>query len=130
MPKFRNTLMLTSLDLAIFRGRGGLFDDYSVFSDWTISVEQNGSFNLRIALILFAVLFSKLVFLGKPEATFEVHRIILAARCPYFRAAFANPTDDAMVSETKIVDSSKESVEMLLRFIYCAQLPEEIEVKM
>ena len=67
---------------------------------------------------------------GKPAATFEVHRIILAARCPYFRAAIANPTDDAKARKTEIVDSSKESVEMLLRYIYSAQLPEKIEVKM
>ena len=66
---------------------------------------------------------------GKSVSAYKVHRNILAARCPYFRAAFANPTDDAKASETKIVDGSKVSVEMLLRYIYCAQLPNEIEVK-
>ena len=74
--------------------------------------------------------FPNLCITGKPVATFEVHRIILAARCPYFRAAFANPTDDAKARKTEIVDGSKESVEMLLRYIYCAQLPKEIEVQM
>ena len=62
-------------------------------------------------------------------ATFEVHRNILAARCSYFLAAFANPTDDTKARKTEIVDSSKEAVEMLLIYIYSAQLPKEIEVK-
>ena len=57
-------------------------------------------------------------------ATFEVHCSILAGRCPYFRAAISNLTDDAKVIKTEIVDSSKEVVEMLLRYIYSAQTAE------
>ena len=62
-------------------------------------------------------------------ATFEVHRNILATRCSYFRAAFANPTDDGKARKTDFLDSSKATVAMLLLYIYCAQLPKEIEVK-
>jgi hypothetical protein len=49
---------------------------------------------------------------------FEVHRVILAARCPYFRTLFESGLADASTRELTLPDTDPDALAVLLRFVY------------
>ncbi|KAG2434925.1 hypothetical protein HYH02_012123 [Chlamydomonas schloesseri] len=49
---------------------------------------------------------------------FEVHRAILAARCPYFHTLFESGLADAGARELTLCDTDPDALAVLLRFMY------------
>ncbi|KAG2432425.1 hypothetical protein HYH02_012996 [Chlamydomonas schloesseri] len=60
---------------------------------------------------------------GSPESRrFEVHRAILAARCPYFATLFASGMADSDTRELPLPDTDPDALAALLRFMYGGEL--------
>ncbi|KAG2439585.1 hypothetical protein HXX76_004937 [Chlamydomonas incerta] len=53
---------------------------------------------------------------------FDVHRAILAARCPYFATHFASGMADSAARELALPDTDPDALAALLRFIYGGEL--------
>ncbi|KAG2447515.1 hypothetical protein HYH02_007439 [Chlamydomonas schloesseri] len=53
---------------------------------------------------------------------FEVHRAILAARCPYFATLFDSGMDDSGARELTLPDTDPDALAALLRYIYGGSL--------
>ena len=61
---------------------------------------------------------------GSPDTRrrFDVHRAILAARCPYFATHFASGMGDSAARELDMPDTDPGALAALLRFIYGGEL--------
>ena len=55
------------------------------------------------------------------------HRVILAARVPYFSKMMSSGMVEARSKEIKIDDCDAESFKRLLKYVYCAQLPDDLD---
>ena len=63
--------------------------------------------------------------IGKEEI--PAHKVILAARVPYFANMMSSGMVEAQTKEVKIDDTDAESFTRMLRYVYCAQLPDDLE---
>lgn len=62
------------------------------------------------------------VALAVGDKRFPVHRVVLAASCPYFAAMFHSGLAEASRDEVDIHDMTPEVFERLLRFIYTGEI--------
>ncbi|KAG2444556.1 hypothetical protein HXX76_001301 [Chlamydomonas incerta] len=53
---------------------------------------------------------------------FDVHRAILAARCPYFATLFESGMADSSARELPLPDTDTDALKALLQFLYCGGL--------
>ncbi|GBN41764.1 Speckle-type POZ protein [Araneus ventricosus] len=60
------------------------------------------------------------------DSTFQVHRCILAARSPVFKAVLENDTLESRTGLVKIAEISTEVLRLLLSFLYSSEVEEDL----
>ena len=58
------------------------------------------------------------------EKELKVHKIILGARSPYFKAMFSSENEENRKNLVEITDFELEVIEALLKFLYTGKIPE------
>ncbi len=59
---------------------------------------------------------------GEAAATIPCHRVVLAARCPYFKRALLSGMREDIERRVDVHDASPQIFKTFLRFVYCGRL--------
>ncbi|XP_014843527.1 PREDICTED: kelch repeat and BTB domain-containing protein 12-like isoform X1 [Poecilia mexicana] len=85
--------------------------------------EQHGSFLLRqLARMRAAEELTDVVLLAE-GISFPCHKVVLSAFSPYFQAMFTCGLKETRGGEVPLRDTAAQSLELLLKFMYSAELP-------